>query len=111
MRLLLAAGLFVSLASPVFAQGQFTLEEALGLSERLSLSGDFRLRYEYLDEQFRAGRPGSDQILALRTRVRAGFRFTDWLSAHAEFQDSRSYLADANTPIGTGLVNSADFLA
>jgi len=86
------------------------LDEVLGLPERLSISGDFRLRYEYIDNQFRAGRPGEDQILALRTRVHARFRFTDWLSIAAELQDSRAYLADDNTPVGTGLVNAAELL-
>ncbi|MBW2419062.1 MAG: alginate export family protein [Deltaproteobacteria bacterium] len=86
------------------------LEKALGLPDRLSVTGDFRLRYEYLDNQFRAGSPGDDQILALRTRIRVGFRFTDWLSIAAEFQDSRAYLADDNTPVGTGLVNAAELL-
>ena len=88
----------------------WTLEEALGLPERLSISIDQRTRYEYLDNQFRAGRPGSDQILALRTRVHAQLRVTDWLSLGAEFQDSRAYLEDANTQVDTGLVNSAELL-
>jgi len=109
--LLLTSGRAALAADPVSrTQEPWTLEQALGLSERLSLSVDHRTRYEYLDNQFRAGRPGSDQILALRTRVRAKFRFTDWLSAGAEFQDSRAYLEDSNTRVGTGLVNAAELL-
>jgi hypothetical protein len=88
----------------------WTLEEALGLPERLAISIDQRTRYEYLDNQFRAGRPGSDQILALRTRVQAQLRITNWLSLGGEFQDSRAYLEDANTQVDTGLVNSAELL-
>jgi hypothetical protein len=86
------------------------LEEELPLPERLSLTGTFRLRYEYLDNQFRAGRPGSDEILALRTLLHARFRFTDWLSVGAEFEDSRAYLADSNTPVDVTLVNAAELL-
>ena len=42
--------------------------------------------------------------------MRARFRFSDWLSLEAEFQDSRAYLEDDNTPVGTGLVNTAELL-
>ena len=86
------------------------MDQALGLSERLSLSADHRARYEYLDNQFRAGRPGNDEIVALRTRVRAHLRLTDWLSAGAEFQDSRVYLDDDDTPLNTTFVNAAELL-
>jgi hypothetical protein len=112
VRCLLAAGLWLLLAWPATVQAgeAWRLGEALGLPQRLSLEGDFRIRYEYLDNQFRAGRPGSDQILPLRTRLRVRFRFSDWLSAGAEFQDSRAYLHDSNTPVGTGLVNAAELL-
>jgi hypothetical protein len=34
----------------------------------------------------------------------------DWLTVGAELQDSRAYLEDSNTPVGTGLVNSAELL-
>ncbi len=97
-------------AEPPPAPEPWRLEEALGLPERLSLSADHRTRFEYIDNQFRAGRDGDDRILALRTRVRAGFRFTDWLAIGAEFQDSRAYLDDANTPVDTGLVNAVELL-
>jgi len=108
--LLLLVWAQAALAEPSPSQIGWSLDRALGLPERLSLSVDHRTRYEYLDNQFRAGRPGNDQILALRTRVRADLRLTDWLSVGAEFQDSRAYLADGNTPIGTGLVNAAELL-
>jgi hypothetical protein len=88
----------------------WTLDEALGLPERLSISGDFRIRYEHVWNQFRAGSPGDDEILPLRTRIRASFRFTNWLAVGAELQDSRAYLADDNTPVGTGLVNAVELL-
>jgi hypothetical protein len=92
------------------ARTTWRLEKALDLPERLSLEGDQRTRYEYIDNQIRAGRSGSDHVLALRTRVRAELRITDWLSLAGEFQDSRAYLHDGNTPLGTGLVNSVELL-
>ena len=59
------------------AREPWRLDDALGLHERLSIEGDVRVRHEYLDNQFRAGRPGRDEILAIRTRVRALFRATE----------------------------------
>ena len=84
--------------------------QALELPEQLKLSVNFRTRYEYLDEQFRAGSPGSDEVLTLRTRIDARLQLLDWLMVGAEFQDSRAYLHDDNTPVGTGMVNAAELL-
>ncbi len=99
-----------ALAEPPPGPAPWRLEEALGLPERLSLSVDHRTRYEYIDNQFRAGRAGKDEILALRTRVRVGLRLTDWLRVGAEFQDSRAYLDDGDTPVDTSLVNAVELL-
>jgi len=110
----LSALLSLSPASHAAARDEprtpWRLEDATRSFGRLSVSGDFRIRYEYLDNQFRAGRPGSDQLLVLRTRLRAELRLTDWLSAGAELQDSRAYLADDNTLLSTGIVNTAELL-
>jgi hypothetical protein len=101
----------LAISPPAAQAGEpWTLDQALGLPERLSLSADHRARYEYLDNQFRAGRSGSDEIVALRTRVRAQLRLTDWLSAGAELQDSRVYLDDDDTPLNTTFVNAAELL-
>ena len=114
MQRLLLAALSLLLPSPPAeaapAGGQWTLDDVLGLPERLSITGDFRLRYEYLDEQFRSGLHGENEVLPLRTRVRARLRITDWLTIGAELQDSRVYLANDNTPVGTGLVNAVELL-
>ncbi len=112
MRRLLALALWLLLTSPPAAQARepWTLDEVLGLPERLSLSADQRTRYEYLDNQFRARYPGSDEIVALRTRLRVQLRLTDWLSAGAEFQDSRVYLDDDATPLDTTFVDAAELL-
>ena len=100
--------LLLAQAQAVFADTPWRLEEAVELPKRLSLAVEHRTRYEYLDNQFRARRPGDDQIVALRTRVHARVRVTDWLRLGAEFQDSRAYLADGNTPVDTTLVNAAE---
>ena len=98
----------VGLASP--AEEPWELKSAVPLPERLSIHADHRIRYEYLDNQFRAGLAGSDQVLAIRTRVEIEFRIADWLKAGAELQDSRAYLHDSTTPLGTGMVNTVELL-
>jgi len=75
----------------------------------LSVSGELRGRYETLDGQFRAGRSGSDQLFLLRSLVLAEIgkgRF----QAGVELQDSRTYLGDAGTPLGTSVTNPLDIL-
>lgn len=76
---------------------------------RLALSGEARLRYETLDGQFRAGADGSDQLLLMRTLLlaEAGFGPVD---AGLELQDSRAYLGDSASPLGTSVVNPFDVL-
>ncbi len=73
-------------------------------SSRLSVSGSYRLRYEHLDDTFRTVDPGSDELLAARLllHVRAnGERFYGGL----ELQDSRAWLDQSLTPVGTDDVN------
>lgn len=86
------------------------LDELLGLPERLSITMDYRLRYEFLEGQFRAGRFGDDETLALRTRVRVTLALTEWLSLGAELQDSRAYLHDDQSTVNTTIVNTAALL-
>ena len=82
--------LLASVGRAALPEEPWELKTAAHLPERLSITAEHRARYEYLDNQFRAGRPGSDQVLALRTRVGVEFRITDWLKAAAELQDSRA---------------------
>lgn len=76
---------------------------------RMALSGEARVRYETLDGQFRAGRNGSDQLLLMRTLLlaEAGFGPIDF---GLELQDSRAYLGDGASPLGTSVVNPLDAL-
>jgi hypothetical protein len=84
-------------------------EEARALPEWLTLSLEARIRYETLDGQFRAGGAGGDQILSLRTLLAAEADAGPVVFG-VELQDSRSYLADAGTPLGVTFTNPLDVL-
>ena len=75
----------------------------------LETKGEFRLRYESLDGQFRAGLDGSDQILAARTLGQLSASFNSAVF-NAELQDSRVYLDDEGTPLSTSFVNTFEFI-
>ncbi len=72
-------------------------------------NGEIRLRYETLDGQFRAGRTGGDQALALRTSLGAEFR-AETVQVVTEVLDARQYLSDAGNPPDTTMVNAWDVL-
>lgn len=99
--LLLLTGSLPASAAP------WRLAEALDLPKAVALAGSYRLRYEHLDGQYRAGGGGSDQLLVERL----------WLAAEvdvggpyagAELADARSQLEDAGTPLGTDDVNALE---
>lgn len=85
------------------------LRTALDLPEWADLGLEHRIRYETLDNQFRSGRPGSDQALALRTSLLGQLR-TEPVGAVAELMDSRQYLSDSGSPIDNGQVDAVDLL-
>lgn len=85
------------------------LASAIGAPDELTLTGAYRLRYEYVDGRFRAGLSGSDQILVERLLLAAEYDFGHFY-AGAELQDSRAQLADAGSPLGTDDVNSFELL-
>jgi len=91
------------------AEDPWRLEEAISSPGWLSVSGQFRARYETLDGQFRAGGSGGDQALALQTLL-AVEADVGWAKFGIELQDSRVYLDDAGTPLTTSIVNPADVL-
>ena len=112
--LLLSAGLLaLAVCEPAFATGPTGPREPWRLDDvlpdRLSVSVDFRARYEFLDEQFRITGPGDSQIVVLRTLVQTRLRLTDWLTVGAELQDSRAELTDSAL-LNTGIVNAAELL-
>lgn len=71
----------------------------------LTVEGSFRTRYETVDGQFRAGRGGSDQILALRTILFAEYDFGA-VRVGGELRDARAYLTDAGGAVSTSEVNA-----
>lgn len=101
---LLALGIAVACRADDAA---WRLQAAVGAPDWLSLRGDYRLRYEYLDNTFRTVDAGRDDLLVsrLRLHVRAtGQRF----HAGAELQDARAWLAGESTPLGNDDVNALE---
>ncbi len=85
------------------------LGQALALPPWLSVTGSHRTRFETLDSQFRAGGNGGDQILVMRTTMKAEVH-SGHFSMAAEVMDSRATLDDNGTVINTGIVNPAELL-
>lgn len=109
IRPILALALAWPFAGHAAAEDPFRLEEALNTPGWLTLRGETRARYESLDGQFRAGREGSDQLLAMRTLLLAEAD-TGPVSFGIELQDSRTYLGDAGTPLSASIANPLDVL-
>ena len=85
------------------------LEAAINAPDWLTLSGETRVRYESLEGQFRANREGGDQLLLFRSLLLAEADAGP-VSFGVEFQDSRTYLADDGTPLGSSIANPFDIL-
>ena len=83
--------------------------QSLALPDWLSISGQHLVRYESVDEQFRAGGNGDDQILVFRTSLLAELILRNWRFAF-EILDARQYHAKENTPVSTAVVNPLDIL-
>ncbi|MCU4677678.1 alginate export family protein [Catenovulum sp. 2E275] len=69
--------------------------------------GSYRLRYETLNNAYRANANGSDQILASQLLFSIKAKHENLL-AQLEIQDSRTWLDDAGTPLGTDDVNALE---
>jgi Alginate export len=85
------------------------INNALNLPSWFSLSGQHRIRFENLDEQYRSSRSGSDQALVFRTNVLAKLDFNR-LKFVAEMLDARAELADSGTPLSGSVVNPLELL-
>ena len=96
----------------VFAaeKNQWQLNEAANLPDWMSITGEHRTRYETINKQFRRGSTGSDQVLSLRTLVKAEFRFNKNFQINLELQDSRAELADVGSRMNSTIVNAAELL-
>ncbi|MFK7794289.1 MAG: alginate export family protein [Gammaproteobacteria bacterium] len=87
----------------------WSLDSAFRSPDWLSISGEHRARYETLDEQFRAGGNGDDQILVFRTNILARVTWHQW-EFGVELLDSRQAHGDDSTRITSGDVNPLDIL-
>ena len=106
--LLLTASL--GLGSYVHADStRWSINSSLNLPEWLSIAGSHRIRYETLDEQFRAGGNGDDRILVFRTNILALVTWEQWNFAF-ELLDARQAYGDDSTKIASGDVNPLDVL-
>ena len=92
----------------VTERGPESLREVLKLPRWLILGGQHRARYETLDGRWRAGEQGSDQQVALRTRLFFGIKdIFDPVRLTVELQDSRTALTDTGS-FTTAAVNKTD---
>ncbi len=66
--------------------------------------GSYQLRYESLQNPYRAGARGSDQLFSSRLLLTAKAT-SEHLFGEVEIADSRTWLDDAGTPLGTDDVN------
>jgi hypothetical protein len=96
-------------ASGAFGQDLAGHSGADKVPDWLTIRGEARIRYESLDGQFRASRSGSDQLLLFRSLLLAEAD-TGPVSFGVELQDSRTYLADDGTPLGSSIANPLDIL-
>ena len=105
-RSLLAAASFL-LASAVLAD-PWRVQDQWTLPDWLSVSGDHQLRYEWMDESFRAVDPGNDDLLLSRLLVAAEARVSDAVRFGVELQDTRAWGAEAATPLSNAFVNALE---
>lgn len=75
----------------------------------LSWSGLHRTRYARLWNQYRPGLQGDDQVLELRTVLRAAYD-AGRVSLVAELQDARAYLTDEQSGVSTAIVNTLEIV-
>ena len=89
--------------------GPWRLNDALENSDRISVFGHQRSRYESLEGQFRTGRQQDEAILAFRTAVQLDLDFESF-GITGELMDSRQELADSETPLSTSIVNAVELI-
>jgi len=87
-----------------------TLKALAGSPSRLTLSGSFRLRYEGLDGQPRAGPSPSTHLYLLRTNIEAEYDAGGGVRLGAELQDARAYGATPRTGLSSNEVDTFELL-
>lgn len=113
-RPLLAAACLAAPFLPAAANAQQqaaapTLQQAIGSPDDFRLSGSVRLRFETLDGQPRAGFRADEDQLALRSTLFAEYD-PGTLRIGAELYDSRAWLTQPGTTLGTGEVNTFELV-
>jgi hypothetical protein len=102
--------LLLAVSSPAITHAKdepWRIDSALATPEWLSITGSFRLRYEYMENTFRVVGPAQDELLVSRLLVNLranGERFYGGF----ELQDSRAWLDEELTPVGTDDVNTLE---
>lgn len=88
-----------------------SLNDLFSLPSWLNAGVEYRLRYETLDNRYRAGEQGSDQQLAHRTHLRLELRrVLDPLRFVVEFEDSRAQLTDSGSYVNATHVRELSVL-
>lgn len=72
-------------------------------------TGSYRLRAESLSNSYRSNSAGNDQLLASRLLMLARANIGSFVSV-MEVEDSRTWLGDRGTPLGTDDVNTLELL-
>lgn len=107
----LLLGTLLSLSLALGAEsdsGRGALDELLGTPDWLSIAGEYRLRYEHLANPFRPSASGSEQLLAERISLAVTVDGGGNFHGRAELLDSRAWLDDAGSPLGTDDVNALE---
>lgn len=87
----------------------FRLDEALETPDWLTLSGEHRIRYSRLANQFRADLDENDKALSFRSLLKAEAKFGN-VSFVGEMQDSRAVFTDENSGVSTIIVDTFELL-
>jgi len=73
----------------------------------IDISGSYRLRFEHLEDSFRPRTSGTDQML-LSLLLLSAKAEGEHFFGEVELQDSRAWLDDAGSPLGTDDVNTLE---
>jgi hypothetical protein len=103
-RLILAAALMVGTGT---AHAQSAAAPAVPIGQ-LHVSGSFRVRYEAIGGQARAGFNGSDGLTSLRTTLLTEYRASEAIRFALEIYDSRTYGADRLAPLTNNEANAIE---
>jgi hypothetical protein len=89
--------------------GPWRLGEQLGLPEWIEVSGEQQVRFESLDEEFRANAGGSNQALVVRHLLALTLRGGGWRGV-GELIDARAFGEPEDGFISSGIVDPIDLL-